>query len=325
MTRFGRIWRVGAALLALSLTAGAPATAQADEASADALERLKHLVPEGQPAAYDIDEADAIYEQLAGLAALTAASGDGGSDSRLSGPCGGFAYSYDDNRFIVDAAADLGDEAPPIDLLDGGQAFTSENPFRVDPDGVVLYYGFSPRDGQGPIDHHWSITTSGGGGGDGGGPNLQGANRQVGVIDVGAHVPFDVSARVEIDGDLVSQNLAACSGTGYVEIVGHGLISAIGILTVAVLVVGLVGLVVHARPASRRHPIRGLLWGLMFGIGLAFALVFSTIIVFARAPVAITIATGMLAGLLWGLLGPPRTPKPEPPQAVTAIPADSSD
>ncbi|HTH04430.1 MAG TPA: hypothetical protein VL916_01120, partial [Ilumatobacteraceae bacterium] len=248
MTRFGRICRVGAALLALSLTVGAPATAQEDEASADALERLKHLVPEGQPAAYDVDEADAIYEQLAGLAALTAASGGGGSGSRLSGPCGGFAYSYDDNRFIVDAAADLGDDAPPIDLLDGGQAFTSENPFRVDPDGVVLYYGFSPRDGQGPVDHHWTITTSGGSGDDGGDPNLEGANRHVGVIDVGAHVPFDVSVRVEIDGDLVSQNLAACTGTGYVEIVGRGLLSPIGILAVAVLVVALVGLVVHARP-----------------------------------------------------------------------------
>ena len=254
MTRFGRIWRVGAALLALSLTVGAPATAQEDEASADPLERLRHLVPEGQPATYDVDEADAIYEQLAGLAALTTTSDTDRSDSRLTGPCGGFAYSYDDNRFIVDAAADLSDEAPPIDLLDGGQAFTSQNPFKVDPDGVVLYYGFSPRDGQGPIDHHWTITTSGGSGDDGGDPNLKGANRHVGVIDVGAHVPFDVSVRVEIVGGLVSQNLAECIGTGYVEIVGRGLISPIGILTVAVLVVGLVGLVVHAlrgRPCSR--------------------------------------------------------------------------
>ena len=252
MTRFGRIWRVGAALLALSLTVGAPATAQEDEPGADALERLKHLVPEGQPAVYDVDEADAIYAQLAGLAALTTASRDGGSDSGLTGPCGGFAYSYDENRFIVDAAADLGDEAPPIDLLDGGQAFTSQNPFKIDPDGVVLYYGFAPRDGQGPIDHHWTITTSGGSGDDGGDVNLQGANRHVGVIDVGAHVPFDVSVRVAIDGDLVSQNLAECIGTGYVETAGRGLLSPIGILTVAVLTVGLVGLVLHARPDRKR-------------------------------------------------------------------------
>jgi len=253
VTRFGRIWRVGAALLALSLTVGAPATAQEDAASADALERLRRLVPEGQPATYDVDEADAIYEQLAGLAALTTGSGDDRSSSRLTGPCGGFAYSYDDHRFIVDAVADLGDEAPPIDLLDGGQAFTSENPFKVDPDGVVLYYGFSPRDGQGPIDHHWTITTSGGGDDDGGDANLNGVNRRVGVIDVGTHVPFDVSVRVEIVGDLVSQNLAECIGTGYVEVVGRGLISPIGILTVAVLVVGLVGLVVHARPQRKER------------------------------------------------------------------------
>jgi len=74
-----------------------------------------------------------------------------------------------------------------------------------------------------------------------------------------------------------------------------------------------------------RHPIRGLLWGLVFGIGLAFALVFSTIIVFARQPVAITIAIGTVAGLVWGVLGPPRTPKSPPPSAGTATQPDTSE
>jgi hypothetical protein len=63
-----------------------------------------------------------------------------------------------------------------------------------------------------------------------------------------------------------------------------------------------------------RHPVRGLLWGVVFGVGLAFMLVFSTIIVFERAPVAITITVGTLAGLLWSLVGPPRTTRSAAPQ-----------
>jgi hypothetical protein len=253
VTSFGRIWRVSTALLTLALTLGAPAAAQDDATTADALEQLRLLVPEGRPATYDIDEADAIYGQLAGLAARTAATSRAGDGSGLTGPCGGFAYSYDRHGFVVDAAADLGDEAPPIDLLGGGQGFTGENPFKVDPSGIVLYYGFAPRDGEGPIDHRWVITTSGGSVDDGGADNLRGANRRVGVIDVAEHVPFDFSAVFEIDGDLTSQNLADCVGDGYMVFVGPGLISPIGFATLAVLVMGIVGVTVHARP-TRRQP-----------------------------------------------------------------------
>ena len=251
MTSFGRIWRVSTALLTLTLTLGAPAAAQDDATSADPLEQLRLLVPEGRPATYDLDEADAIYGQLAELAARTTRSrADDGS--RLTGPCGGFAYSYDRDGFIVDAAADLGDEAPPIDLLGGGQAFTGDNPFKVDPSGIVLYYGFAPHEGDGPIDHRWVITTSGGSVDEGGADNLRAANRRVGVIDVAEHVPFDFSAVFEIDGDLTSQNLTDCVGDGYMVFVGPGLISPIGFATLAVLVVGIVGVIVHARPTRSR-------------------------------------------------------------------------
>jgi hypothetical protein len=252
VTPFGRIWRGGAALLALVLSVGAPAAAQDDQSREDALERLRRIVPEGQPTAYDVDDADAIFDQLAGLAVLIMTTAAGlERESRLTGPCGGFAYSYDEHGFLLDAAADLGDQAPPIDLLDGGQAFTADNPFEVDTGGVVLYYGFSPRDGEGPVGEHWRLKTSGGTVNDGGDPNLLGLNRSVGVIDVDHHVPFDFSARVKVDGDLTSENLTKCVGEGYVEFVGGGLISPIGIATLAVFVVGLVGLVVHARPTTR--------------------------------------------------------------------------
>lgn len=251
MTAFGRTWRVGTALLALALTVGAPAGAQDDQSRDDAMERLKRIVPEGRPRAFDTDEADAIYGRLAALAAVATPAADLAGGSTLTGPCGGFAYSYDADGFLVDAAVDLGDRSPPIDLLDGGQAFTKDNPFKVDTSGVVLYYGFSPRDGEGPIGHHWELMTSGGSVDAGGDPNLHGVNRSVGVIHLDDQVPFDFSARMKVDGDLTSENLMDCDGEGYVEFVGGGLISPIGIVTLAIFAIGMAGLVVHARPTRK--------------------------------------------------------------------------
>jgi hypothetical protein len=55
-------------------------------------------------------------------------------------------WSYDGDGKLLDAAADLGDDSPPIDLLDKKQAFTSGNPFKVDTRGVVVYYGLCSAD-----------------------------------------------------------------------------------------------------------------------------------------------------------------------------------
>ena len=173
-----------------------------------------------------------------------------GSGSRLTGPCGGFAYSYDDDGFLLDAAADLGDASPPIDLLDGGQAFTADNPFKVDTSGVVIYYGFSPCDGDGPHDHRWTIRTSAISVGSGGDPNPLGQNRNVGLVDLDEQLPFDFSAMVTVKGELTSQNLEPCIGDGHVEFIGGGLLTPIGIASLAVFAGGLVGLLFNARPAK---------------------------------------------------------------------------
>jgi hypothetical protein len=234
----------------LTLALSAPAGAQDDRSDDDALERLRELVPVGDPGAYDITEADAIYGQIAELVGLDTTVEDFGSGSRLTGPCGGFAYSYDRDRFLLDAAADLGDATPPVDLIDGGQAFTVDNPFKVDTSGVVLYYGFSPRDGDGPHEYNWTIKTSGLSVDRGGDPNPQGKNRNVGLVDLDEQLPFDFSARVTVKGDMTSQNLEECIGEGHVEFVGGGLISLIGIASLAVFAGGLVGLLFNARPAK---------------------------------------------------------------------------
>ena len=249
MANLGRRWRVGVALGVLTLALSAPAGAQDDQSGDDALDRLRELVPVGQPGEYDITEADAIYGQIAELVGLDTSVEDFGSGSRLTGPCGGFAYSYDDDGFLLDAAADLGDASPPVDLVDGGQAFTSDNPFKIDTSGIVLYYGFSPRDGDGPHEHHWTIKTSGVSVDNGGDPNPNGKNRNVGIVDLDEQLPFDFSARVPVNGNMTSQNLEECIGEGHVEFVGGGLLSPIGIASLAVFAGGLVGLLFNARPA----------------------------------------------------------------------------
>jgi hypothetical protein len=50
----------------------------------------------------------------------------------LFGPCGGAAMSYDANGDSLDAAVDLGDGNPPIDIY-GEPIFTAGNPFRAAP------------------------------------------------------------------------------------------------------------------------------------------------------------------------------------------------
>jgi hypothetical protein len=241
---------MGVALGVMTLAVGVPAAAQDDQSGEEALDALRVLVPQGDPGEYDITEADAIYGQIAELVGLSTAVEDFGDGSRLTGPCGGFAYSYDADGLLLDAAADVGDASPPVDLIDGGQAFTSDNPFKVDTSGIVLYYGFSPRDGDGPHDHRWTIKTSGLSVDSGGDSNAQGKNRNVGLVDLDEQLPFDFSARVQVKGDMTSQNLDQCVGEGHVEFVGGGLISPIGIASLAVFAGGLVGLLFNARPAK---------------------------------------------------------------------------
>jgi hypothetical protein len=49
---------------------------------------------------------------------------------------------------------------------------------------------------------------------------------------------------------MTSQNLEECIGEGHVEFVGGGLISPVGIASLAVFAGGLVGLLFNARPAK---------------------------------------------------------------------------
>lgn len=234
-------WIVGvvgaAGLVALSL--GSTASAQ-DDGGNDA------GVPSTNPGEYDQDTGQAEFERLA---ASVGSSSEGGAGSSLTGPCGGFAYSYDGDGVLIDAAVDVGDDAPPIDAFGGGQAFTSGNPFLVDASGQVVYFGFAPLDGDGPENHEYSLDVAGITVADGGDPNSTLKNRNAGLIDLDEELPITFSAKVQVGGRMDSANLPPCVGEGYVELRGSGLLGPVGLASLGLLGIGALGIVINARPA----------------------------------------------------------------------------
>lgn len=122
--------------------------------------------------------------------------------SMLEGPCGGLVISYDENGDSVDAVVDYGNGDPPVDVITGDQAFTSSNPFVVDPGGTIVYWGFTNDIPEfslaGEIggidygeanpafhDHSWTISVMGVSADRGGDPNQRDKNRNAGLVELG--------------------------------------------------------------------------------------------------------------------------------------------
>lgn len=249
MKRLGRtLVVVSVVTLGLSVTIGA--VAQSDPVvDQDTLDALRAEIPEGFPGKYDLTEASAEFGQLVSLFDQSTEVGDFGDGSQLTGMCGGYAYSYDENGDLIDAVMDIGNNDPPVDLLDGGQAFTSSNPFKVDTRGIVQYYGFSPEDGDGPEDHRWSIKTSGISLDKGGDPNPQLKNRNTGLVDLAEDLPVKFTATVKVSGEMMSKNQPDCIGKGHVKFLGNGLTDPVGLAGLALLGGGIFGLLFNSRPA----------------------------------------------------------------------------
>jgi hypothetical protein len=236
----GLVVGVGLSFSAMSRAADEPPPAPFDE--------ILDQIPATEPADMDVDLAGAEFSELAALVATATGELDDGSSS-LTGQCGGLAYSYGENGDLIDAAIDLGDDNPPIDLLEGGQAFTSGNPFKVDTRGVVAYFGFMPFEGTGPLNNSWFIETSGISLDSGGDDNVDGDNRNAGTVDLGEDLPVKFTAKTTINGELTSDNLAPCLGEGNIEFIGNGLTDPVGIAAMVLLGGGFLGLLFNARPA----------------------------------------------------------------------------
>lgn len=241
-------------LLVGALAVGVPAlgalTQGADALQGeDPLDALRAEVPEGFPGESDLTEANEKFGRLVELYGETTDVEEFGDDSILTGPCGGYVFSYDKNGDLLDAAVDFGDSDPPIDLLDGGQAFSASNRFRVDPRGLVQYFGFAPLEPPGPTNHTWWIKTSGISLDRGGDPNANGKNRNEGIVDLDQDLPVKFTANIEIEGRFMSPDIETCVGKGHVSVEGDGLTDPVGIAGLALLGGGVFGLLFNARPA----------------------------------------------------------------------------
>lgn len=245
MLRFTRALAFSVVMtLALGIAVSSTVGAQ-DSPSED----IPQTIPPGDPGDLDLTEEDERFGRLVEEFGETTDISDFGDGSKLTGPCGGRAFSYDADGNLIDAMIDVGDDSPPFDLLDGGQAATSSNPFKVDSQGIVNYFGFYPRTGEGPRNHTWEITTGGISLDSGGDDNPNGNNRNAGTVNLGDELPFGLSFKTKIEGSIMS-DLAPCFGQGHVEFQGPfppG--TAPGILGGAAILAGIFGLLFNARPA----------------------------------------------------------------------------
>jgi hypothetical protein len=115
--------------------------------------------------------------------------------------------------------------------------------------GLVEHFGFAPLSSDGPNDHRWlkipEINLD-----SGGDPNRAGNDRNEGIVDLSNDLPVKFSAVVKVKGEMMSTNLATCTGKAPVEFIGNELTDPVGIAGVALLLGGIFGLLFNARPAS---------------------------------------------------------------------------
>lgn len=203
---------------------------------------------------------------------IAASGGDlgliAGSGSALKGPCMGQAWSYDSNGDPLDMAFDFDRELPPMAFTGENsplveQAFSSDNPFRVDVNGAVIFTGVAGgfEDGTGPVEHNWFIKMNffgfdGVNVDNGGDPNSNGENRNAGSVNLYEDLPeaAKINGLISINGSMAAPGTLDlpgvdffCTGSGFVEFEGGIPLSAPG---AALVVLSSVGLLFNARPAK---------------------------------------------------------------------------
>ena len=248
-------------------------------------------VPEGIPGIWDDAIGATTPEEFMERVDLGEGFDLTDTGATLVGPCGGLVIAYGADGNSIDAAVDLADPGPPIDL-NGNPAFTEGNPFKVDTGGTLAYFGFTPDNNLSEAgnvlapeqygdpnkafhDHKWEVVVMGISFDSGGDPNQRDKNRNAGISELGELLPFEFRAKVkakgvmvdlwapqdlpEYDGDNVAATFAGheyCFGEGWVEFQGDGPIYyGAAALGAALAAAGFAGLLFNARPAlSWRAP-----------------------------------------------------------------------
>jgi hypothetical protein len=199
----------------------------------------------GEAGDLDLPPGELVY--LGAIEVATGEDAPDGEGSELAGPCMGIAMSFRGDGSLLDMAADFNPGAPPIDLLDGGQAFTASNPYEVDVDGFVAYAGVAE---PAPIDHTWAIRVQGLSLDSGGDDNPDAEDRNAGTVNLGDDLPAPakVNALFAIDGEMTAEGGFECTGSGFIKTVGG--LPILGGLGLVLLLAGGLGALFNARPAQ---------------------------------------------------------------------------
>jgi hypothetical protein len=71
-----------------------------------------------------------------------------------------------------------------------------------------------------------------------------------------------------------------------------------------------------APTTTKKHPIRGFLYGIPFGLGLAMIAIGQKWAALGTWPPVLIFVIGVLASMAWGMFGPAKAPKGDAPSAA---------
>ena len=141
----------------------------------------------------------------------------------LTGGCKAQGSSFDKDHNQIMAAT-----AP------SAEPGTSGNPFLVDYDGTVEYAATGPL----MLNHHWEIKVFGIPVKSGGAPNGSHQTGTVGIAKVSDYLPFKMTGVYYVSGEIHGEG-GACSGNGYVKLLGSPVGTLPWIVALGLIVVGL--------------------------------------------------------------------------------------
>jgi hypothetical protein len=141
----------------------------------------------------------------------------------LDGGCNAQATSKDkDGNQIMSVTAPSADTG------------TSDDPFLVDYDGTVEYAGTGPL----MLNYHWEIKVFGIPVKSGSAPNDSHGTAAVGIADVSDYLPFKITGVYYVSGEIRGDG-GACTGNGYVKLIGSPIGTIPWIVAIGLIVVGL--------------------------------------------------------------------------------------
>lgn len=217
------------------------------------------------------------------------------------------------NAGCVGAATSLDADGGHLGFLSTktGTPASQDAPLGVAQDGAVEYAWSSQR----PIvDNTWTVSLGGIQISSGRAGNAEGGKPVQGVVQVSDHLQVPVTGLMKAEVEITGNGSVGCTATAWIELEGNGWTSGDGLLGMAFIVLGLIGLgfsrpvPAHGSPGGvRSHGAKGAVFGALAGLGLGVLLISLAVIPFGSIWTLLAVAGGgLVVGLLFGKYMPAR-------------------